>query len=67
MKSDQFTPFSGFNVDCEKCYITMGKIPGEDINYSDHEGVSAEFRIQKNLTGKHFVILTQYHILLQII
>ena len=31
--------------------LTMQKIPGSDMNYSDHEGVEATFSLQKNVTG----------------
>uniref|UniRef100_A0A1I7X1N0 sphingomyelin phosphodiesterase n=1 Tax=Heterorhabditis bacteriophora TaxID=37862 RepID=A0A1I7X1N0_HETBA len=34
------------NVSIDKCDITMNKIPGEEINYSDHVGLVACFTVQ---------------------
>jgi len=30
----------------------MRKVPGEDYNYSDHEGVAAVYSIKRNITGQ---------------
>lgn len=54
--SGQVFSYSGVDVVCEKCYLTMRKVPGQDYNYSDHEGVAAEFTIKKNITGEAFLI-----------
>ncbi len=39
-----------FHVKCSDCKVCFGKIPDleKDLNYSDHEGVSAEFLIEAN-------------------
>lgn len=47
-----FSYLVGVAVTCEKCYLTMRKVPGEDYNYSDHEGVAAVYSIKKNITGQ---------------
>ncbi|ETN75632.1 endonuclease/exonuclease/phosphatase family protein [Necator americanus] len=37
------------SVCLEKCEITMNKIPEENLNYSDHVGLVAQFSIQNDL------------------
>ncbi|XP_022104675.1 putative neutral sphingomyelinase isoform X3 [Acanthaster planci] len=34
-------------VTCRDCRLTFKKIPGTDINYSDHDGVEALFELEK--------------------
>lgn len=46
-----YRPNSGVDVVCETCYLTMRKVPGQDYNYSDHEGVAAVFTVKKNITA----------------
>lgn len=35
------------NVEVQKCYTTMGRIPTEEISYSDHEALLAVFSVVK--------------------
>lgn len=39
------------SVHCLKHELCFGRIPDRNINYSDHEGVSAEFAIMKSENG----------------
>ncbi|KAK3098953.1 hypothetical protein FSP39_024625, partial [Pinctada imbricata] len=35
----------GTDIVADKCEITMGKVPGKQFNFSDHEGVAVTFNI----------------------
>ena len=41
----------GFEVKCDRCWLTMRQIPGADYPYSDHEGVAAEFTVRERENG----------------
>lgn len=36
------------NIKCIKCEPCLGRIPNSKLNYSDHEGLQAEFEIKLN-------------------
>ena len=38
-------------VECIESHVTMGRIPGKNISYSDHEGVAATFWIKESQQG----------------
>ena len=49
----------GNEVVCQHCELSMGKVPGQAYNYSDHEGVAAELVLKRNVTGEYwFLVLT---------
>ena len=41
----------GFEVKCDRCWLTMRQIPGADYPYSDHEGVAAELTVRERENG----------------
>ena len=43
---------SGARIDCSECRLALGKVPGVEYNYSDHEAVEADFTLQRNVTGE---------------
>ena len=42
----------GFEIKCDKCWLTMRHVPGVDYPYSDHEGVAAEFTVRERENGR---------------
>jgi sphingomyelin phosphodiesterase 2 len=46
-----FRQNAGIDITCEKCYVTMQKIPDKPYHYSDHEGVAAVFSVRRNVTA----------------
>ena len=42
----------GNKLECTRCCVTMGPVPGKSFSYSDHEGVSATFQVTENDIGK---------------
>ena len=43
--------FAGNELICHRCELTMGKVPDKTYHYSDHEGVTAELTLKRNVTG----------------
>jgi len=48
-----FVKITDIKVKVKDCYVTMGKIPGQAYNYSDHEGVAVVFTLQRGVDGKN--------------
>ncbi|KAI0232721.1 putative neutral sphingomyelinase [Lamellibrachia satsuma] len=42
---------AGYDMVCDKCYVTLQRVPEHDYHYSDHDGVAAEFTIKRNITS----------------
>ncbi|XP_076466895.1 putative neutral sphingomyelinase [Babylonia areolata] len=47
-----FCAREGVEVGVERCYVTLGTVPGQDFPFSDHEAVAGEFSIAKSNTGE---------------
>ena len=51
-------------MECVECKVCFGKIPNltNGLNYSDHEGVFAEFVIQPNKQGMISIIISYFRL-----
>ena len=43
---------AGSRMECMETRLSLGKIPDQSFNYSDHEAVEANFKVQRNPLGE---------------
>lgn len=54
-----FFHLAGCQAVVESCQTVMGKIPGQNMNYSDHEGVNTTLTISHSPTGNKFNVFSK--------